>query len=274
MNKSFILALALALPLAQSARADDHKNRSRRDSRSADQPSQAQVQQTRQQGARQPQQYVPRSNFRNPPRRVPTATRNVDSARAQTTRNSRPDYNRSVTNRNLSNPAGSSDRFRDRSRENNARVPSNGAVQNRGNTAPNRPHRDFDRNSFAAARHRGVHGNHHRDWWRSHYNTTFVLFGGGYYYWDAGWWYPAYGYDPYYNNYAYSEPIYGYNDLAPGEILENVQIALRDEGYYDGAIDGLIGPQTRAALGAFQRDNGLVVTEAVDEATLVMLGLA
>ncbi|MGI9086718.1 MAG: peptidoglycan-binding domain-containing protein [Chthoniobacterales bacterium] len=39
-------------------------------------------------------------------------------------------------------------------------------------------------------------------------------------------------------------------------------------------MDGLIGPQTRAALAAYQRDNGLVITEAVDEPTLVTLGLA
>ena len=57
-------------------------------------------------------------------------------------------------------------------------------------------------------------------------------------------------------------------------MIENVQLALRDEGYYPGAIDGLIGPQTRAALADFQRDHGLVVTEAVDEPTLVTLGLA
>jgi len=53
-----------------------------------------------------------------------------------------------------------------------------------------------------------------------------------------------------------------------------VQVALRDQGYYAGAIDGLVGPQTRAALAAFQRDHGLVVTAAVDEPTLVTLGLA
>jgi len=57
-------------------------------------------------------------------------------------------------------------------------------------------------------------------------------------------------------------------------VLENVQVALRDQGYYAGAIDGLVGPQTRAALAAFQRDHGLVVTAAVDEPTLVTLGLA
>ncbi|HEY5036677.1 MAG TPA: peptidoglycan-binding protein, partial [Chthoniobacterales bacterium] len=87
-------------------------------------------------------------------------------------------------------------------------------------------------------------------------------------------WYPAYGYSPIYNNYSYDEPIYSYNDLPPGQVLENVQIALRDQGYYQGPIDGLIGPETRAALAAYQRDHDLEQTAAVDEPTLVTLGLA
>ncbi|MBA3652350.1 MAG: peptidoglycan-binding protein [Chthoniobacterales bacterium] len=134
--------------------------------------------------------------------------------------------------------------------------------------------RNFNRNSFNVARGNVIRTPHNRNWWHSHYNTTFVLFGGGYYYWWNNYWYPAYGYSPYYNTYLYSEPIYGYDNLAPGQVIENVQLALRDEGYYQGAIDGLIGPQTRAALGAYQQDHGLVITEAIDEPTLVTLGLA
>ena len=141
------------------------------------------------------------------------------------------------------------------------------------NQAKNR-NRHVDRNSFTVARSRWVRGHHDRSWWRSHYNTRFVLFGGGYYYWNLGYWYPAFGYSPFYNNYAYSEPIYGYNNLDPGQVIQNVQLALRDQGYYPGAIDGLIGTQTRAALSAFQRDRGLIITSAVDEPTLVALDLA
>ncbi len=149
----------------------------------------------------------------------------------------------------------------------------NGARAQTPNQAKNRS-RQVDRNSYTVARNRAVRGYHNRNWWRSHYNTRFVLFGGGYYFWNLGYWYPAFGYSPYYNNYAYSEPIYGYNNLDPGQVIQNVQLALRDQGYYPGAIDGLIGPQTRAALSAFQRDRGLIVTAAVDEPTLVALDLA
>ena len=111
-----------------------------------------------------------------------------------------------------------------------------------------------------------------RSWWRSNY-SRFALFGGGYYYWDRGYWYPAYGYDPAYSTYIYDEPIYGYNQMEPGRVLVNVQRALRREGYYRGAIDGLIGPQTRAALARYQRDNGLYVTRRIDGPTLAALGL-
>ena len=84
----------------------------------------------------------------------------------------------------------------------------------------------------------------------------------------------AYGYSPIYNSYTYSEPIYGYSNLEPGQVIENVQVALRNQGYYPGSIDGLVGTQTRSALAAYQHDHGLVITSAIDEPTLVTLGLA
>lgn len=37
----------------------------------------------------------------------------------------------------------------------------------------------------------------------------------------------------------------------------NIQKALKKAGYYTGALDGKIGPATRDAIQAFQRDNGL-----------------
>ena len=135
--------------------------------------------------------------------------------------------------------------------------------------------RNFDRNSFVTAKKRVIVVRHDRVWWRTHFpSTRFVLFGGGYYYWWDGYWYPALGYDPYYSTYGYYEPIYGYNNLAPGQVIENVQVALRDQGYYHGVIDGLIGPRTRDALARYQRDHGLLVTSAIDEPTLATLGLA
>src|SRR5947207_1539776 len=80
----------------------------------------------------------------------------------------------------------------------------------------------------------------------NHHNRIVFVFGAPYF-WDAGWWYPAWGYDPN-AYYAYDGPIYGYNDLPPDQVVANVQSALQEQGYYTGEVDGLLGPLTRAAL--------------------------
>jgi hypothetical protein len=114
---------------------------------------------------------------------------------------------------------------------------------------------------------------HDRGWWDTHYGTNLTFVFGAPYFWSAGYWYPAWGYYPGYN-YAYDGPIYGGAHLAPDQIVANVQTQLRDDGYYSGAIDGQLGPQTRQALAAFQADNGLAITSAVDEPTLATMGLS
>src|SRR6266567_2298967 len=48
---------------------------------------------------------------------------------------------------------------------------------------------------------------HDRGWYSSHY-TRVELIGGGYYYWNNGYWYPAWGYGPGAEYYAYDAPIY------------------------------------------------------------------
>ncbi len=132
--------------------------------------------------------------------------------------------------------------------------------------------RSNNNNSWEEARRRNHRSHHHRDWWRSRY-TRFALFGTGYYFWDNGYWFPAYGYDSAYNTYAYDEPIYGYNDLEPGQVIASVQTELQRLGYYRYAVDGQMGPATRAAIANYQRDTGLSITSAIDEPTLQSLGL-
>ena len=127
--------------------------------------------------------------------------------------------------------------------------------------------------SFAAARNFNWHARHDRGWWDSQ-GFPLVLYGGGYWFWNNGWWYPAYGYDPYYNNYVYDGPIYGYGNVAPGDVTSEVQQALADQGYYRGPIDGVLGSMTRRAIERFQADHGLAVTAAIDQPTLSYLGLA
>ncbi len=136
------------------------------------------------------------------------------------------------------------------------------------------------RRIVGAARWRGVHYNafrayrpiwHERVWWASHYPRV-VLIGGGWYYWNAGFWYPAWGYDASAAYYPYDGPIYAYNNLPPDQVVANVQEALQSQGYYNGEVDGLLGPLTRAALADYQRDHDLYTTSAIDEPTMASLG--
>jgi hypothetical protein len=113
---------------------------------------------------------------------------------------------------------------------------------------------------------------HDRDWWRGH-NSRIIFALGGWYYWNDGFWCPAYGYDRS-SVYYWDGPIYGYNDLPPDQVVANVQSSLQAQGYYQGAIDGILGPQTRAAVASYQQDHGLLVTSAIDQPTVEALGFS
>jgi len=56
-------------------------------------------------------------------------------------------------------------------------------------------------------------------------------------------------------------------------MVVRVQAALMRKGYYNGDIDGILGPATRAALTAYQKDEGLSDTGRMDIATLTRLGI-
>lgn len=113
---------------------------------------------------------------------------------------------------------------------------------------------------------------HDRSWWNSHCSRI-IFVSGGWWYWNTGYWYPAWGYDPY-AYYSYDGPIYGYSDLTPDRVVSEVQAQLQRDGYYVGPIDGVLGPMTRQAIAGFQADNGLAITSTVDEPTLDTLGLS
>lgn len=62
--------------------------------------------------------------------------------------------------------------------------------------------------------------------------------------------------------------------LAAGDAnVAALQVALRSRTVYAGTIDGMLGPQTRAALRAFQRAAGVNVTGKLDPDTRSALGL-
>lgn len=68
--------------------------------------------------------------------------------------------------------------------------------------------------------------------------------------------------------------------LNPGtsnpEFVKKVQQALKDKGVYSGAVDGKMGPQTRDAIQAFQKQNNLTPTadKSLDDQTLRALGVS
>src|SRR5215813_2463767 len=149
--------------------------------------------------------------------------------------------------------------------------------------------------------------NWHRDWDRHHAhfhnNRVFVFVDGfwwGLYPWD---YYPYYSYgypydygdyqydysgypydygysgDPYgyYSYYPYNdddEPAYGSPDQsAANATVSAVQSRLAKLGYYNGAIDGLPGDETEAALARYQQDHDISVTGSLNAATLYSLGV-
>jgi hypothetical protein len=115
---------------------------------------------------------------------------------------------------------------------------------------------------------------HDQGWYRSRYPRV-ELIGGGYYYWNSGYWYPAWGYDSSAQYYAYDAPIYvGQRAEPPDRVIADVQTELQQMGYYQGEVDGLLGPMTRQALTAYQADQGLTTTAVIDEPTLNSLGLS
>jgi hypothetical protein len=112
---------------------------------------------------------------------------------------------------------------------------------------------------------------HDRDWWRTHQPR--IIFGaGGWYYWTTGYWFPAWGYDPDVN-YAYDGPIYAYSDLPPDQVITKAQGTLRQQGYYQGESDGLLGSPTTAALVDYQHAHGLYETSTIDRPTSQSLGM-
>jgi hypothetical protein len=95
------------------------------------------------------------------------------------------------------------------------------------------------RNSFSGNRH------HH------HHNNV-VFFGGfGYPYW-----YDYYPYPYGYYDYGYPGAYYDEGVGDEGSSVADLQQRMAQAGYYHGAIDGIMGPETRRALRAYQRDNG------------------
>jgi Putative peptidoglycan binding domain len=136
----------------------------------------------------------------------------------------------------------------------------------------------------------------HRDWDRRHghfhHGQVFVFIEGFWWGLDPGF-YPYYAYGNYpYDDYGYANngyrydyyeySPYNYDDeqgYAPSDQDANnatvsaVQSKLAKLGYYRGAIDGVVGDETQAALARYQEKHDLSVTGTLTAATLQSLGL-
>ena len=141
---------------------------------------------------------------------------------------------------------------------------------------------NFHGHGFAAGGW-GHGGNFHGHNGNFHGNRRF-FFGPGFgfyaYPWWPWWWdyyYPAgpyYGYDGgYYDGGGYNGGGYdvsydpqnnsgGYSSQFNS--TRAVQAALAWRGFYNGRIDGVMGPETRSAIEAFQKRQGLTVTGEID----------
>jgi len=139
--------------------------------------------------------------------------------------------------------------------------------------------------------HRG-NFNHGRFHHGSRVNFFFGGFGYPFYYG-----YPyAYGYYPYYGyGYPYGYPAGAYYSYDPQGVYEGrvanpsrrtndgggkdysmatrVQRQLAAAGYYEGAIDGIVGEGTRRAIRSYQRANNMRVDGRIDDQLLDAMGL-
>ena len=58
---------------------------------------------------------------------------------------------------------------------------------------------------------------------------------------------------------------------APTFSSRQIQLALKAAGFYEGPIDGKLGPRTKESVKAFQRSNGLTADGRVGSKTALAL---
>jgi hypothetical protein len=120
-----------------------------------------------------------------------------------------------------------------------------------------------------------------------HYYSDPTYYGGSgypYYSYYSSWPSASYGYYPYsyyggypysYNGgypyaYSYYHAGYGYDTAT----VAAVQRRLGELGYYHGVVDGMIGPQTRGAIAAFEDNHGMIMDGAITTRLLDRIGLS
>jgi len=107
------------------------------------------------------------------------------------------------------------------------------------------------------------------------YYSGYPYYGSSYYGGNPyGYSYYSYGYNDYYgSSYPYSYNRYSYRNYNDSVVIR-VQERLARTGYYRGPIDGTIGPRTRYAIRAYERNHGLPADGFIDNRLLRTMGLA
>ncbi len=145
------------------------------------------------------------------------------------------------------------------------------------------------------------HGHYHGGFYHGRYYRGRYYGGNRVNFYFGGFGYPYYGYGyPYFYGYPYgyaTYPVASYTydpqgvyegrvvpDRAPRNSTESegketvsveaqVQQQLAQSGYYHGAIDGVVGDETRRAIRSYERANGLRVDGQIDDRLLSTMGL-
>jgi hypothetical protein len=137
----------------------------------------------------------------------------------------------------------------------------------------------------ASSWHRNWDCGHDHNWHghRCHFSNGFWFIYDPFLYYPWGYGYYPYGYydTPYYDENVY-QPEQEYSQ-APADTkdaeysgdarVSDVQSALAREGYYDGPVDGTLGPSTRNALRRYQREHGLDATGGITSGVIHALRL-
>jgi hypothetical protein len=134
----------------------------------------------------------------------------------------------------------------------------------------------FDHRRDFAFRHHGggrffFRDHDHNRFFFRHQNRFF--FGFDFAAFGFPWWYPYpyYDGDPYgYSSYDYGS---GYDYQYWTSLAVSVQSELVRRGYYNGAIDGVIGPGSIQAIRGFQAAQGLPITGRINPKLLKALGV-
>jgi len=115
-----------------------------------------------------------------------------------------------------------------------------------------------------SAGNRHDHFDHHHDHF-FHHDVIFIGDFGFPWWWGWGWgpWW-GWNWDYQYGYYGGYGSGYGYGDSSRSTVAE-LQRPLTPAGYYHGSIDGIMGPQTRRAIRAYERDHGGSAYGAIDQ---------